>query len=156
MGCLIWGAQTQFFCRRQAKASKGNTKPIAIIELFNPALSRERLGLCLPDISEKLQTRSEIRWECRGLEFCWPTACPVGVFLKSFSINFSTHPFVKSLQVDFLFGLDQLLLVVLALDLQLVAHQRSRQVSVARNLNDGNLTFAHTPSITVEDSLVSL
>lgn len=53
-----------------------------------------------------------------------------------------THSFIKSLQVDFLFGLSQLVLVVLALDLQLVTHQRSGQIPVARDFDDGNLTLA--------------
>lgn len=52
-----------------------------------------------------------------------------------------THSFIKPLQVDFLFGLSQLVFVVLALDLQLVAHQRSRQIPVAWDFYDGNLTF---------------
>lgn len=53
-----------------------------------------------------------------------------------------THSFIKSLQVDFLFGLSQLVLVVLALDLQLVTHQRSRQIPVAWDFYDGNLTHS--------------
>lgn len=53
-----------------------------------------------------------------------------------------THSFIKSLQVDFLFGLSQLVLVVLALDLQLITHQRSGQIPVAWDFDDGNLTLA--------------
>lgn len=49
------------------------------------------------------------------------------------------HPLIEALEVDLLLGLSQLLPVILTLDLQLVADQRSRQVPVAGDLNDGNL-----------------
>lgn len=50
-----------------------------------------------------------------------------------------THSFIEALEVAPLLGLCQLLTVILALDLQLVTHQRSRQVPIARDLNDGQL-----------------
>lgn len=57
---------------------------------------------------------------------------------------FQSHPFIEAFEVDSLFGFSQLLSIILALDLQLVTHQRSRQVSVARDLNDGNLERQRT------------
>lgn len=50
-----------------------------------------------------------------------------------------SHPLIEALEVDPLLGLSQLLPVVLTLDLQFIDDQRSRQVPVPRDFNDGNL-----------------
>lgn len=82
-----------------------------------------------------------IRSFSEGLDFA--DLCTVKfLFFFTLIITKLTHSFIKSLQVDFLFGLSQLVLVVLTLDLQLVAHQRSGQIPVAWDFYDGNLTLA--------------
>lgn len=49
------------------------------------------------------------------------------------------HPFIEAPEVDLLLGFGQLLPVVLALDLELITHQWSGKVPIARNVDDGNL-----------------
>lgn len=73
------------------------------------------------------------------------------IFPKIPKCSSLTHPFIEAFEVDSLFGLSQLLSIILALDLQLVTHQRSWKVSVARDLDDGNLEHQTSFYSTAQD-----
>ena len=53
----------------------------------------------------------------------------------------NTHTLVESLEVNFFLCLGEFILIILALNLELLAHGHGRQVTKARDLNDGNLEW---------------
>ena len=58
---------------------------------------------------------------------------------KSNSSNKNSYSFIKSFQVDAILSLSELLTVILALNLQFFTDGLCSQVTVAGNVNDGNL-----------------